>query len=450
MSEQIKTGMTRIESIKKITYQAHHDSLTGLYNREFFMKTVNSKIFTQRESDKETKKYSLAVLDLNYFKEVNDTYGHVFGDEVLFTVSQRILKALRHGDIVARIGGDEFAILLQLVSKTEITNILNRVQESIAMPIRVGKSEIRIGSSIGLVYEVSKYSHSELVLKDADAAMYEAKKDKSGYGTCRFFEKDIEEKLQHLHLIKSSLKTAELNDELSVKYQPIMSLKGYKVVGFEAFIRWGDDKGVIYSPMEFLPIAEDTGDIENIGSFVIDCVDEAINALNKEGEECFVSINFSAKQLFSIQQMDKIESFGFNKKRVQIEVSEKTLFENYDKANRSLDQLQKMGIKIHLDDFGTGYSSLSDLNNTDINDIKIDSTFVAQLPNNIKCLNVVKMMISVAGAMGMTVTAEGVETKEQLMCLEGLGCDFVQGYHISAPLTLEEAIDFKSFFQYIF
>lgn len=441
LSEQIKIGVSKIESIKKITYQAHHDSLTGLYNRDFFMKTVNGKIFTQRESEYESDKYSLAVLDLNYFKEVNDTYGHVLGDEVLFTVSQRILKSLRHGDIVARIGGDEFAILIQQVSKNEIAKILMRIQELIAVPIEIGKTKITIGSSIGLVYEVSKYLSSEHAIKDADAAMYEAKKDKSGIGTFKFYEKEIEQKLQNQQEMENNLRSASQNNEFSMRYQPIVCLKTLEIVGFEAFIRWESNKGFFYNPKDFLPVAEEYGHMEDIGNFVLQEVSNAIDALNHSPyKECFISINLSSKQLFSNQQIERIERLGLHNKKIQIEVTEKTLFDNYNRANKSLEKLHSLGIKVHLDDFGTGYASLSCLNSNEIHDIKIDHTFVRQLSHSTNCNKVVNVILSVAKGLGMTVTAEGVETKEQLDALLALGCDFAQGYYISKPLTLKEVI----------
>ncbi|PKM95091.1 MAG: hypothetical protein CVU84_07155 [Firmicutes bacterium HGW-Firmicutes-1] len=446
LSDQIKIGVSKIESIKKITYQAHHDSLTGLYNREFFMKTVNGKIFSQREREQEQTRYSLAVLDLNYFKEVNDTYGHVFGDEVLFTVAGRILKSLRHGDIVARIGGDEFAILIQQTSKTEVTKILTRIQELIAEPIEIGKTRVVIGSSIGLVYEVSKYTSSELALKDADIAMYEAKRNKAGIGTFRFYEKEIEEKLHHQRVMENNLKNASVNKEFSLHYQPIMSLKNNQIVGFEAFIRWENMDGIYYNPSEFLPIAEDSGHFEDIGNFVLEQVSLAMDILSSHElyKDCFVSINLSTKQLFSSQQIDKIERLGLHRKKIQIEVTEKTLFDNFDKANKSLEKLKSMGVKVHLDDFGTGYSSLSCLNTTEINDIKIDRTFVKQLPHSLNCSKVVNVILSVAKGLGMTVTAEGVEDKEQLDFLYSVACDYAQGFYISKPLTLDEVLQFQN------
>lgn len=447
LSEQIKIGVSKIESIKKITYQAHHDSLTGLYNRDFFMKTVNGKIFTtQRESDHEGNKYSLAVLDLNYFKDVNDTYGHVLGDEVLFTVSQRIIKSLRHGDIVARIGGDEFAMLIQQVSKSEIAKILTRIQELIAMPIEIGKTRVIIGSSIGLVYDVNKYLSSEQAIKDADVAMYEAKKDKAGIGTFRFYEKEIELKFQNQQEMENNLRHASKNKEFSMRYQPILCLRTFKIIGFEAFIRWEYNKGVFYNPKDFLPVAEEYGHMEDIGNYVLEEVSIAIDAINShcDYKDCFISINMSTKQLFSNQQIEHIERLGLHNKKVQIEVTEKTLFDNYDKANKSLEKLNRLGIKVHLDDFGTGYSSLSYLNSTEIHDIKIDHTFVKQLPNSSNCNKVVNVILSVAKGLGMTVTAEGVEQKEQLDFLIDLGCDFAQGYYISKPLTLDEVIQLEN------
>lgn len=442
LSDQVKIGVSKIESIKKITYQANHDSLTGLYNREFFLKTVNGKILSQRESDQDENLYSLAVLDLNYFKEVNDTYGHVLGDEVLFTVSQRILKSLRHGDTVARIGGDEFAMLIQQVSKSEIAKILTRIQEFIAEPIEIGKTKILIGSSIGLVYEVSKYLSSEHAIKDADIAMYEAKKDKSGIGTFKFYEKEIEKKLLNQQEMESNLRSATINKEFSMRYQPIVCMRTLKIVGFEAFIRWEKTQGLFYNPKDFLPIAEEYGHIEDIGNFVLEEVATAIDQLNDHNDlkDCFISINLSSKQFFSNQQIERIEMLGLQNKKIQIEVTEKTLFDNFDKANKSLEKLHKLGIKVHLDDFGTGYASLSCLNTSEIHDIKIDHTFVKQLPQNSNCNKVVNVILAVAKGLGMTVTAEGVEKKEQFDFLLELGCDYAQGYYISKPLTLEQVI----------
>lgn len=440
--EQLRMGISKIENIKKITYKANHDFLTGLYNREYFMKTIHNKVFRKRERSQDNNEYSIAVLDLNYFKEVNDSYGHVVGDEVLITISQRILKALRYGDIVARIGGDEFAILLQQSSKTEVTSILSRVQKRIAIPIQIDNINITIGSSIGLVYEIGKYSNGELALKAADIAMYEAKKDKTGFGTFRFFEKDIEERLEHILKMEKSLENASKNKEFSMRYQPILSIHTNEIVGFEALIRWESNKGTFYNPTEFLPIAEENGQIEDIGVFVLEQAAIAIKQFAKHNmyKDCFISINLSSKQLFSNQQIKYIENFGSNNNKIQIEVTEKTLLDDFDKATKTLERLQNMGIKIHLDDFGTGYSSLSYLNSSEIHAIKIDRTFINNLPENIKCVKIVKTILSVARELGMTVTAEGVENKEQLEFLMELGCNYVQGYYISLPLTLEELL----------
>ncbi len=445
LADQIKIGIAKIESIKKITYQANHDSLTGLYNRDFFIKTVNGKIFGKRNKHENQTKYSLAVLDLNYFKEVNDSYGHAFGDEVLLTVSQRILKALRNGDVVARIGGDEFAILIQRGSKNEISKALSRIQELIAAPIDIGKVRVQIGSSIGLVYEAGRYKSSEQAIKDADIAMYEAKKDKSGIGNYRFYEKEIEEKLRNIRIIEDKLKDASENKEFSIRYQPIIAFASAKIIGFEAFIRW-ENKGILYSPNEFLPIAEEAGQMEDIGQFVLEEVSGAIDVFSnhEEYKDCFISINLSTKQLFSDRQIDIIEKLGINNKKIQIEVTEKTLFDNYDKAFRSLEKLNRMGIKVHLDDFGTGYSSISCLNSTDIQDIKIDHTFVKQLMYNDNCKKVVMVIISVAKALGMTVTAEGVETKEQKDFLAQAGCDYAQGYYFYKPLTINGILELNN------
>lgn len=444
LSEQIKTGLTKMDSIKKFIYQANHDAMTSLYNKDFFMKTVNAKIFSQRENEHSHKSYALAIIDLNFFKEVNDTYGHIHGDEVLFSIAQRLLKSIRHGDYVARIGGDEFGILVEYHTKSEVMKAIDRVQESIGKTIKLGKINVNVGSSIGVVYDISNYSHAELAVKDADVAMYEAKKHKEGIGTYRIFEKDIQEKLNQQVVMENSLSKEILEKEFSMRYQPIISLATFETVGFEAFIRWVSVGGIIYNPNEFIAIAEDSGNIEKIGNFVLDHVSQAVEILCVAfGDDSYISINFSAKQLLSTQQLDKIEKVGLNKQRIQVEVTEKALVSNYDRANKNLEKLQDMGIKIHLDDFGTGFSSISHLNKMDINDIKIDSTLVQQLPYNLDCVKVVKAIISVAKNLGITITAEGVENAEQLKLLMEMGCDFAQGYYIGLPLTQAEAFLYK-------
>lgn len=444
--EQIKVGIYKIENIKKITYRANHDALTGLYNKDYFMKTVNGKLFSNRENDRNPYKYSLALLDLNFFKEVNDTYGHVVGDEVIHTIAQKILKVLRYGDIVARIGGDEFAFLISHVSKKEVKIVIDRIQKAIAEKIKIGKSEVSIGSSIGIVYEIDRYQHCELAIRDADIAMYEAKKNKTDIGTYKFFEKEIEKRLEYQQNIEKNLKDAILNNELLVKYQPVISLNDFSVVGFEALIRWENQQGTIHNPDEFIPIAEESGDIEIIGQFVLDEVAKAVQSLSNNN--CFIAINFSTKQLLSSSQIEAIDQLGLNNDLLRIDVNEKSLYKNIDLANKSLESLKKMGIKINLDDFGTGYSSLSYLNRMEIKDIKIDKTYVSQLPEDDNCTAVVKAIVSLARSLGMTVTAIGVENREQFEFFEELGCEYAQGFYISEPLTLADAIHFKNVWDY--
>lgn len=443
LSEQIKIGLTKIENLKKIIYQAHHDSLTGLYNREFFMKTANGKIFCQRENETPSKYCALAVMDLNFFKEVNDTHGHILGDEVLFVVAQRIQKALRHGDIVARIGGDEFAMLIEHTNKNEVAKVLDRIQDAVARPIKTGKVEVCVGSSIGVICDIGRYSHSELAFRDADIAMYEAKRYKDGIGCYRFFEKEVQDRVQKQLELEYSLSAPYLNKSFGVRYQPIISLDTFEVVGYEALIRWTSEKGTLY-PSEFIPIAEESNSIDKIGDFVLEEVNYAIKQFNEKFEKpCFISINLSSKQLFSLEQLEKIERLGFHKNHLQIDVTEKALLSNFDKAKQSIDKLNQMGIKVHLDDFGTGVSSLNYLNSAQFNDIKIDRTFVSKLPDHPECLKATEVILAVASHLGLTVTAEGVENEAQLERLIELGCNFAQGYLFSRPLELEEALQFN-------
>jgi diguanylate cyclase (GGDEF)-like protein len=322
--EQIKVSIAKIENIKRITYQANHDALTGLYNKEYFMKTLRGKMMAQRENDQGSKRNSLAIVDLNFFKEVNDTYGHIIGDEVLYVISQRILESLRYGDVLARIGGDEFAVLISQQSKKEVEIVVNRFQQTIAESIIIGKTDIQIGSSVGIVYDIGKYNSGELAVRDADLAMYEAKKDKSGIGSYKIFEVEIEEKFKQQHSIKERLRISSSQEEMLMKYQPIISIATGEVVGFEALIRWENDEGTIYQPNEFIPVAEESGYIEEIGKFVLDEVSKALELINNQGENYYISVNFSSKQILSLEQMECVKKLNW-KNNLRIDIQENTI-----------------------------------------------------------------------------------------------------------------------------
>jgi len=444
--EQLKSGVARIESMKHMTYQANHDALTGLYNKEYFMKTLENKIKSNIRKDDQTVSYGLAIIDLNYFKDINDTFGHVVGDEVLYVVAQNILKVLRHGDMVARIGGDEFAVLINYHTRDEIGYVLGRIQDAISAVVQIQNSDISIGSSIGIVADIYRYTYAEAAIIDADLAMYEAKNDKIGPGSYRFFEKDIEEKLKMHQVIENKLKTALSEHEFKLKYQPIISIETGHIVGVEALLRWTDSNDETYEPSIFIPVAEDSGVMHKINDHLFDEVNNAIATLDEHfnGNQLFISINFSSKQLMNKAYLSKLSQLDIDFSRLIIEITEKPMFKNYDKAKEHIMFLMNLGLRVHLDDFGTGFSSLAHLNKTSIDHIKIDHDLVRNLPNDESALRIVKAIIHVAKSMNKQVTAEGIENQEQLTLLSDLGCDYAQGYYISKPLDIDQVILFHS------
>ncbi|MDA3845545.1 MAG: EAL domain-containing protein [Vallitaleaceae bacterium] len=444
--EQVRIGISRIESIKHMTYQVNHDGLTGLFNKDYFMKTLDGKIKSNRDKETVTAFYGLAVIDLNYFKDINDTFGHVVGDEVLYIVAKNILNVLRQGDVIARIGGDEFALLITYQTREEIGFVLSRIQEAISEIVQVQTSDISIGSSIGVVADIYRYSNAEAAIGDADIAMYEAKHDKIGPGSYRFFEKDIEEKIKLNQVIEEKLKKAIHENEFRLKYQPIISIETGQIVGVEALLRWTDSMEETYEPSIFIPVAEDAGMMHKINDHLIDEVNRAIKTFDEcfIDNQLFISINFSSKQLMNKAYLSKLGQMDIDFNRLIIEITEKPMFKNYDKAKEHILFLMNLGLRVHLDDFGTGFSSLVHLNKTTIDHIKIDHDLVRNLPEDTSALRIVKAIIHVAKSMNKHVTAEGIENREQLTLLSELGCDFAQGYHISKPLDLDQVILYYS------
>ncbi len=236
IAEQIKTGLNKIESLKKITYQAKHDSNTGLFNREYFMEQLRARLLNKRQIKSASSNHSVAMIDLNYFKDVNDNYSHIIGDEVLLEIGNRLQNAVRNGgDVVARMGGDEFAVLFLNHNRKEIVQMIKRLQQEISNPIHIKNFGIEVGSSIGIVYDIHKYKNINTILRDADKAMYEAKTDKSGIGRYIFFEKNVQMKVERHQAIEKTLKSSNLRDELSMLYQPIVRLSDMSIKGYEGF-----------------------------------------------------------------------------------------------------------------------------------------------------------------------------------------------------------------------
>ncbi|MDF1617702.1 EAL domain-containing protein [Petrocella sp. FN5] len=447
IAEQVKSGITKINNTKKITYQAKHDSNTGLYNREYFIEQLKARLNNQREIMNPQNR-SIALIDLNYFKEVNDNYSHVVGDDVLREIGHRLQNSVRDGDVVARMGGDEFAILFLNHDRREIVKLIKRLQKEIAMPIKVDDLSISVSSSIGIVDNISKYNDYNILLKEADQAMYEAKKDKSGSGRYIFYEKSIQKKVERHNSIELSLRTADFDDEMGLLYQPIIDLKTMRIIGFEGFLRWRSLNGFNYSPKEFIPIADESDEILEIGHMVMKLALKAVKRIKEEtGQGCFISVNLTTKELMNEKHIDGLKKSivenGIHSNEIQIDITDRFKNNQIGLISKNINELKDFGVHVNLDDFGTGYASLVILNKMDINEIKIDASYIRKIRFEPDAYKMVKTMINLAKSMEISVTAEGVEKKEELDLLCELGCDYAQGYYFSKPVTLDEAIELR-------
>lgn len=448
IAEQIKMGIAKIENYRKIMYQANHDGITGLYNREYFIHQLSNRLRGKSKRQMSDELYSVAIIDLNYFKDVNDNFSHLVGDEVLLEIAQRLKMSLRDEDVVARIGGDEFALLFLTTSRTEIVRLIKRIQRTIAMPVEVDDIGIVIGSSVGIAYDVNKYSSIERLLSDADQAMYEAKKDKSGIGHYAFFEKSVQKKVERHQRIEQMLREADFTKELSLQYQPIVELSSGDVVGYEGYVRWRTKHGHKIGPNEFIPIADLGQDIYPIGDRVVDLAVEAIDQMNEEDhKDRFISINLTTKQLLNKPYIDRIKKAvtnrNFSNNRLHIDISEQFSINQEKKVSQRISELQDFGIQVDLDDFGTGLTSINSLSRTGVNEVKIDRQFVKRIRFDEESMMMVKSIISLAKSLDLKVTAEGVEKLEELELLKDLGCDYAQGYYFHKPASLSNILQYR-------
>lgn len=429
----------------------HHialfDQLTGLPSRALFLEQLKRAFSrAERQSD-----YQLAVLflDCDRFKFINDSLGHAMGDRLLQDVAQRLQDTLRPSDVVARMGGDEFAILLEnLESSHDAEMIATRLNQALAKPFDLNGRTAYISGSIGIAFNTtySQRSHPqkpEDLLRDADIAMYCAKA--AGKSQYVVFETTMHERAQRSLQLEIDLRRAIELKQFQLVYQPIWSLTSNSITGFEALIRWHHPERGVISPADFIPFAEETGLILPIGQWVIH---EACRQMNlwrsriPAAQPLTVSVNLSPRQFSQsnlVEQIqDTLDKTGFLPHRLKIEITETMIVENQEAAILTLTQLQALGIQIQIDDFGTGYSSLSVLHSLPLNTLKIDISFIRLLETNPDNAEIVKVIIKLAHSLGMQAIAEGIETQSQLLKLKLLSCDFAQGYLLAKPLSAHE------------
>ncbi|WP_078549218.1 sensor domain-containing protein [Litchfieldia alkalitelluris] len=428
-------------SEEKIRYLAFHDTLTGLPNRYMLIKTLKKALDRCKRSNKNV---AVLFLDLDRFKFINDTKGHNSGDVLLKEVGKRLVKCVREGDLIARQGGDEFIILLEDIKESQLKELSQRIIDSFIQPFILDKEEFFISTSIGISLYPQDGDDSEKLIKHADIAMYWAKK--RGKNNYQFYFNEPEDILYRKVKLEQGLRNALNNSEFVLHYQPQMELDKGECIGVEALIRWNHPEFGMVPPFEFIPIAEETGVIVQIGEWVID---EACKQMKLWYEKGFVpfriAVNVSAIQ-FLDKNFFKVVERILNKHQLapeflELEITE-SIMQNIKESSTLISQLKELGVKMTIDDFGTGYSSLNVLNRLSIDYVKIDKSFVDEVSTNSNIASLVKTMIDMGTNLKFELIAEGIENEQQVNFLIQNGCRFGQGYFYSAPLPLTEVEEF--------
>ncbi len=414
--------------------QATHDSLTKLPNR--FLLSDRAQLAIKR-AKRQDLKVALLFLDLDNFKVINDSLGHKIGDRLLCQVASRLQQLLRQSDTLARVGGDEYIILLpDLDNRLEPNVIAKRIVASFAKPFQVDDHTLCISCSIGICIYPEGANDLEGLLKGADLSLYSAK-DK-GKNTFEYFIKEMSAKAQRRMAIESEMRYALANNEFHLVFQPIYDLKNKEIVGRESLLRWQNKKLGKVNPEEFIPIAEETGLLLDIGAWAIEQACIMQNAfINKEKKECYLSVNLSVIQLKQHNIADKLryilKTTNFKASLLEIELTESLLFNSSSEMLSQLDDLRAMGIQLAIDDFGTGFSNISYLQKFTVNKLKIDKSFIFSLGSQSQNETIVKAIINLAHSLGITIVAEGIENVEQYQFLLDIDCDYGQGFYLGKP-----------------
>ena len=433
----------RRQAQDQLQYMAVHDPLTQLPNRTWLIEALHNHLKTDRSS----QKFALLFLDGNRFKTVNDSLGHLVGDNLLVAVAQRLQSNLAPTHSVARLGGDEFTVLLEgVVSEAEVTSIAHSIMEILEKPFFIDQRMLFFSASIGIVMGPACYKKPEDLLQDADIAMYKAKA--RGKANFQFFDAAMRREAIQLMQIENDLRSAIAMEQLHVQYQPIVCLQTGQVVGFEALLRWQHPDCGSISPEQFIPIAEETGQIQTIGLWVLRQACEQLyqwQQANDLPNGIWVAVNLSSKQITQATLINDIETIlektNISRNSLKLEITETSLIEDLEMTERVLNSLRDHHIELAVDDFGTGYSSLSYLHQFPVQKIKIDRSFIEKLEEKDKG-EIVNATISLAHRLNLEVVAEGIETATQKRMLHDFGCELGQGYFFSKPLNAEQATQY--------
>lgn len=443
---QIQDITDKKSAEEKLQHEATHDALTGLPNRPFFMGRLSTALDKTREIN--GYKVSVLFIDLDRFKYVNDSLGHLIGDQLLKEISARLRDCMRPSDLVARLGGDEFTILVEgKYDITEVTRIAERIQHKFGIPFNLRGHEVYSSASIGILHASPAHKSSEDIMRDADTAMYQAKR--AGKARHEVFDEKMHSAAKEILRLETDLRRAVEREEIGVYYQPIYSLATNQIECFESLARWDHVELGAIPPSKFIPLAEEIGLIDRLCEQVLRRACREIGSLQNRStdEQKFaVSVNLSCRQFGQnslVQNIqDILDQTGFSPSHLKLEITESVFFEHQHRATAMLDELRSNGIEINIDDFGTGYSNLGYLKTLPISALKLDRSFVSMIDADGQNDEIVRAIITLSRNLGLRVIAEGIETESQLDTLRALECESGQGFLLAAPMAFD---DLRSF-----
>ena len=419
----------------ELTRLAHFDALTGIGNRTLFHLRLDSAF---KQSCRDGKAVALVLMDIDHFKDINDSLGHDTGDKLLCKVAEELQKTCRETDTVVRLGGDEFAIIATNIDKKRDSAILgNKILSIFEHPLNIQRHEIKTGTSIGLAFYPDDGDSAEELLRKADMALYEAKRH--GRANFKFFDTAIEVAARNKAKMQTDLQIALESGQFSLHYQPIIDIAKNLIIGVESLIRWEHPEKGNISPVEFIPIAEESRFIVQIGEWVLRTACQQQVAWEKKGLASInIAVNLSAVQFNERNILTQVESImqetGIREDQLIVEITESTLMETEGDVIAKLHALKSLGLKLAIDDFGTGYSSLAYLKRFPIQHLKIDREFVKDLPENTQDIAIVRSIIKMAHELKIDVVAEGIENQSQLRFLKEASCNYGQGFHFGKPM----------------